>query len=467
MTARTLQDVLDAAGNTVDLLRNARTGAYVYPVVAPEFANWRDEQRAWRETAVLFDQSHHMAELLVEGPGAEALLSSLAINSFANFPVDRAKHFVPVSPSGHVIGDVIIFRLDTHRYNLVGRAPTVNWVEYHALTGGHDVVIARDDRSPSRPMGKPVSRRHYRFQVQGPNAPEILARVNGGPVKDIRFFHMDRINVGRRRVRALRHGMAGVPGLELWGPYEEGEEVRAAILQAGADLGLVQVGSRAYATNTLESGWIPSPLPAIYSDPALKGYREWLPAAGYEATGTIGGSYVSDDIEDYYTTPYELGYGIYIKHDHDFIGADALKAMKDRPHRRKVTFAWNAEDVARVMASALVPGEAHAKYIDLPLSNYASSSFDRVMMGDRMAGLSMFTGYSYNERAMLSLGFVDADVNEGDVLTLVWGEPDGGTAKTTVERHVQVEIRVKVSPVPYSRDARESYAGQSWRTRQA
>ena len=70
MTTRSLEDVLASAGNPVEMLRNAPIGAYVYPIVAPEFSNWRDEQRAWRETAVLFDQSHHMAELMVEGPDA-------------------------------------------------------------------------------------------------------------------------------------------------------------------------------------------------------------------------------------------------------------------------------------------------------------------------------------------------------------------------------------------------------------
>ncbi len=47
----------------------------------------------------------------------------------------------------------------------------------------------------------------------------------------------------------------------------------------------MQVGSRAYASNTLESGWIPSPLPAVYTGERMKKYREWLPANGYEATG--------------------------------------------------------------------------------------------------------------------------------------------------------------------------------------
>jgi vanillate/3-O-methylgallate O-demethylase len=466
MTRQSLEQKLKSTANPVHMLRNSQIGAYVYPVVPAEFTNWRDEQRAWRETAVLFDQSHHMSELLVEGRDATKLLSHLGINSFANFPVGRAKHFVPCSHSGHVIGDVIMFRLEDSQYNLVGRVPALNWVRFHAETGGYDVEATFDDRSPSRPMGKPVVRRHYRYQIQGPNAPQILERLNGGPIPDIRFFHMDAINIAGRRVRALRHGMAGEPGLEVWGPWEEGEEIRQAILEAGRDFGLVPCGSRAYATNTLESGWIPSPLPAVYTDEAMRAYREWLPGDGYEGSGSLGGSFVSDTIEDYYMAPQALGYGIYMKFDHDFIGREALEKMADQPHRKKVTFAWNADDVAQVFRSFFEPGIDNCKYIDLPLSNYASSNYDAVLKDGRVVGVSMFSGYSFNERQMLSLGTVDADIAIGDVLTLLWGEEDGGTDKTTVERHKQTEIRVKVSPVPYSRDARETYAA-GWRQRAA
>jgi vanillate/3-O-methylgallate O-demethylase len=74
----------------------------------------------------------------------------------------------------------------------------------------------------------------------------------------------------------------------------------------------------------------------------------------------------------------------------------------------------------------------------------------------------MFSGYTFNDRAFISLGTVDPDVEVGDELTLVWGEENGGTEKTTVERHQQTAIRVRVVPTPYSRDARESYAG-GWR----
>ena len=462
MKEKSLEDLLQTVGNPVKMLRNSQIGAYVYPVVPSEYSNWRDEQLAWRETAVLFDQSHHMANIYVEGPDALAMFSYLATNSFSKFPVNRAKQFAPCSYDGFVIGDGILFHLEENRLVFVGRAPAANWIEFHAQTGGYDVIIDKDDRSPSNPKGKAVVRTCYRFQIQGPNAPQILEKLNGGPVPEIKFFNMGFINIGGRKVRALRHGMAGAPGLEIWGPYEEREEIRAAIVEAGRDFGLREVGARAYATNTLESGWIPSPLPAVYTGEKMKAYRQWLPATSYEATGSLAGSFESDKIEDYYMTPHALGYGSFIKFDHDFIGREALEKMAATPQRKKVTFAWRAEDVVRVFASLFQPGEIY-KYIDLPQSNYASASYDRVVHGRKTIGFSMFTGYSYNERSMLSLGVVDADIETGTEVSIVWGEAGGGTKKTTVERHKQTEIRAIVSPVPYSRVVRETYAS-GWRT---
>jgi vanillate/3-O-methylgallate O-demethylase len=77
--------------------------------------------------------------------------------------------------------------------------------------------------------------------------------------------------------------------------------------------------------------------------------------------------------------------------------------------------------------------------------------------------MSMFTGYSYNERSVLSLGVVDADVQIGTEVRLLWGEAGGGSKKPTVERHRQLEVRAVVSPVPYSKAVRETYA-KGWRT---
>jgi vanillate/3-O-methylgallate O-demethylase len=464
-----LNDVMAQHRTPVEMLRNSKTGMYVYPVVAPEFANWRVEQEAWRKSAVLFDQSHHMDEVIVEGPQAEAFLAHHGINAFSNFDLNRAKHFVPVTPAGHVIGDHIIFREREDKFILVGRAPTSNWLMFCAAWGKWNVRLKYDPRSPSRPEGERVLRTHYRYQIQGPDAPRIFEKMNGGPIPEIKFFHVDRINVGSKTVQALRHGMSGAPGLEIWGPYEDKPYIHATILQAARDAGvnLVQCGSRAYSTNTLESGWIPSPLPGIYTgEGMLKDYRDWLGSDMYEAAGAIGGSFVSDDIEDYYVNPFELGYGFYIgwKKD-DFVGKEALARLKDAPtNRKKVTFEWNPEDVVKVIASAF-QDEIPYKWIDFPQPNYASSSADMVMHDGKMVGMSMFNGYSYNERRVLSLGVVNQDIREGDVLTLRWGEPEP-TGKTSTERHRQAEIRVRVSPTPYAREARENYA-DSWRTKVA
>jgi len=465
MSERSLEDLLQSAGNAVSLLRNSQIGAYVYPVVPAEYSNWRDEQRAWRETAVLFDQTHHMANVYVAGPDALKMLAYLATNSFTTFPVNRAKQFAPCSYDGFVIGDGILFHLEPNRLVFVGRAPAANWIQFHGETGGYKVKIEKDERSPSNPRGQAVVRTCYRYQIQGPTALQVLEKLNGGPLPEIKFFHMDAIHIDGRKVRALRHGMAGAPGLEIWGPYEEREEIRAAIIRAGKDFGLREVGCRAYATNTLESGWIPSPLPAVYTGERMKAYRKWLPATSYEGTGSLGGSFESNNIEDYYMSPYALGYGPFVRFDHDFIGRDALEKMATTPQRRKVSFAWNPEDVGRAFASMFEHGDLY-KYIDLPLSNYASASYDKVVKDGKTIGFSMFSGYSYNERAMLSLGVVDSGVETGTEVKVVWGESGGGSQKTTVERHRQLEIRATVSPVPYSRVARETYA-QGWRTAQA
>ena len=460
--SQSLEDLLKTK-NAVDLLRNSQIGAYVYPVVPSEYSNWRDEQRAWRDSCVLFDQSHHMANVYMEGPDAVKLASYLGFNSFAKFPVDRAKQLAPCSYDGHVIGDGILFHLEPERLVFVGRAPAASWIEFQAQTGGFKVTTTKDDRSPSNPGGRAVTRSCYRFQIQGPNAWKVIEKLNGGPPAEIKFFDMGYITIAGRKVRALRHGMAGAPGLEIWGPYEERDEIRAVIVETGKEFGMTQVGARAYATNTLESGWIPSPLPAVYTGDKMKAYREWLPAASYEGTGSLGGSFVSSNIADYYVTPYEMGYGPFVKFDHDFIGREALEKISKEPQRKKVTFAWNAEDVARVQRSMFLPMGERNKYIDLPLSNYASASYDKILIGGKLAGLSMFSGYSYNEGSMLSLGIVEHDVQIGTEVTLVWGEENGGTKKATVERHKQTEIRAVVSPVPYAKTAREEYAS-GWRT---
>ena len=212
-----------------------------------------------------------MTDLYVEGPDALKLFSNLGVNSFKGFKVDKAKQFVACNHDGFVIGDAILFYLAENRFNLVGRPPALNWVQYNLETGGYDAEAERDERSAVNKGTRKV----YRYQVQGPNAAKVMEKATGRPAPDIKFFNMDTFVIDGCTVRALRHGMVGQPGWEIFGPWEEGERVRDAIVKAGRDLGIRRVGARTYPTSTLESGWIPSPLPAVYSGEQMKPYRQW------------------------------------------------------------------------------------------------------------------------------------------------------------------------------------------------
>lgn len=443
-----LAQAIARVGSPVGLLRDAQARPTVFPVT-PEFSNWRSEQLAWRTSVALLDQSHHMTDLFISGPDALRLLTDVGVNSFATFQVDQAKQFIAVNHEGYLIGDAILFYLAEQSFDLVGWHMVLDWVQYHGETGDYDVTFERDASSVVR-EGDP---KLYRYEIQGPNALTLMEKATGADVPHTRFFGMATFTINGVTVRSLRHGMAGQPGFELFGPWAEGERVRAALIAAGEGLDLVLVGSKAYSSANLESAWVPSPLPAIYSGEGTEAYREWLPAA---RAGSLAGSVTSERIEDYYLTPYDLGYGRSVAFDHDFIGRAALEGHAAAPQRVKVTLVWNPEDVAAAMRSLFEPG-IPAKYIDLPKARYGQHQVDRVLREGQDVGISHDVGYITNEHAFVSLASIESAFAEpGTEVEVVWGE-EPNSHKPAVEPHRQVTIRATVQPAPYSAYARENY----------
>jgi vanillate/3-O-methylgallate O-demethylase len=448
MGAESLEAAIARVGSAVGVLRDSTVRPHAFPV-APEFTNWRSEQKAWRTTCALLDQSHHMTDLYISGPDGLRLLSDFGVNSFANFTAGKAKQYVAVNRDGYFIGDAILFHLEDGVFDLVGHATVANWLEYHAEAGGYDVTLERDPNSYDRPSGPP---KVYRYELQGPNAVPLLEKLTGEPLPKVGFFNMTEFVIAGHRVRALRHGMAGMPGFELFGPWAEGEEVLGAILAAGQEFGLVRAGAKAYSTANLESAWIPTVVPAIFG-PELRGYREWLRV---DALGSLGGSMYSPDITDYYVTPYDIGYGHLVKFDHDFLGREALERIAGTPRRTKVTLVWNPDDVVQAVRSLQEPG-LPAKYIELPKARYAFFQVDTVLRDGKQVGMSLDVGYIANERAFVSLATIDLDCAEpGTEVTVLWGE-EPNSAKPAVEEHRQIEVRATVAPAPYVREVRESY----------
>lgn len=446
-----LEMAIQRTGSAVDLLRNSQRRAFSHGTVSGQFTNWQKEVNSWRDAVGFMDQSHHMVDHYVKGPDAFKLLRQLAVNSFENFEPGMAKQFVACAPDGNYLGDCVVFYLEDGLFNLVGRPTSLDWVQYNVETGNWNVTTERDPQSMDRGGRPPVC---YRYEVQGPQAGPLMEKITGQPLPDVKFFGMTDFIIAGKRVRALRHGMAGAVGFEIFGPWAEGEAVREEILRAGQEFAITQVGSLAYSTANLESGWVPGPLPAIFSQDELKGYREWLPA---NAAGSLAGSYNAANIEDYYVTPHDLGYGKIVKFDHDFVGADALKArVADGPRRKKVTLVWDADDMARVFASLWSDGPQY-KYFNLPKARYGLYQMDQILVDGKPAGISLDCGYIANERKIVSLAVVDEEfAATGTEVSVLWGE-NPLSSKPVVEPHVQTAVKALVAPAPYGAHARMTY----------
>jgi vanillate/3-O-methylgallate O-demethylase len=454
---QSLEQQLSQWETPAKMLQNSPYGTGFEFPVQRQWTNIIDEMQSWRTTATLFDQSRHMMELRVTGPDLRRLLNRLAVNNFETFGRDQAKQIVCVNERGYLISDAIIFGLEEDEALIVGRPCVSMWVNFHAETGGYGVTCERDlpgwedIRNP---------RTRFRFEVQGPNALDILNTVNEGGPLTTRFFAMGYITIAGVECRTLCHSMGGTKGLELWGPMKSKQQVEDALVEAGKAFGMRRGGGRTYGSTAGESGWFAAPLPAIYTDDDMRLYREWLPASSFEAMASVGGSFQPDDVREYYLTPFELGYDRVIRFDHDFVGRQALERMKDQPHRKKVIYKWSKESVLQVFAGLMEHGMM-PMFLDIPSSEYAWHPYDRVEHNGRLVGLSGYPLYSANERAWLSVGIIEpALADPRNRATLIWGEPNGGTQKPAVHRHRQVEIEVEVCAWPIQADVRQNYRRQ-------
>ncbi|WP_208760154.1 aminomethyltransferase family protein [Mesorhizobium tianshanense] len=372
-------------------------------------------------------------------------LSEVAVNKFDPFPVLRAKQLVLAGHDGYYIADAIIFREAEDFFRIVGAPFASDWVLYNAEKSNYDVEAKKDDNFSIRSGTREV----FRVQIQGPNALALMREVTGGSLPEIKFFNIGEFKIAGKPVRALRHGMAGEPGFEIYGAWDDQQAVREALEKASEKHGLRKIGALAYSTTAQESGWVPMPLPAIYHGDDMKPYREWLNSYFLESVASLGGSFVSDDITDYYVDPIELGYRNVIDFGRDFIGRDTLLEKANNQRRTKVTLVWNDEDAAAVMRDSIFPANGTpAKFLNMPIPMYATFQVDAVMRKGKVAGISTWPSFTANANRFISLGLVDLEHAQPETeVTLLWGEPE--SRRNTVEKHQVRQIRAKVAPAPY------------------
>ncbi|MFC6722966.1 hypothetical protein ACFQE1_00845 [Halobium palmae] len=417
---------------TVESLRQRDTDYHV-GFRKREFSGWVDEQVSWKESCYIGDWSF-LPECRLEGPDAKELLSDISVNSFENFEIGQAKHVIQCNENGSIVAEGLLMRLDEETYS--ASANPAFWTGYNLEKGEYDADWRTVDT--------------FNFQVQGPTSIKVLEELVGDELRDVEFIHFTDVEIGGRGVTAIRMGMAGEAGFELQGPAEYADEIWNAVLDAGEDHDIKQLGARTVMINHLEACFPTRGkdyLPAIYHE-GMGEFNEWKLENGGGYTGIVGiaGSFEGDDISDYYRTPVELGWAQNIALDHEFTGRDALEDEVENPRREIVTLEWDSDDVMDVTGS-LYQEETPYQPMDMPAEQQWQMRADKVLKDDDLVGISTSRGYSYYFREMLSLCTIDVECKEpGTEVTVVWGDPD----------QRQKEISATVAPAPYKKDNRRT-----------
>jgi vanillate/3-O-methylgallate O-demethylase len=439
---RSLEEKIQAYGNPVKMLRSSMAGSHNFPLPA-QYSSWPEEQRAYAETAVLIDMGQHMLSSIFKGRDVLRLMSACAVNSFAGFGKDKAKQCIFCRDDGLVIGDAIVVALEDDEYEMMGIPVNANWVQFQAQRDDYEVQVTHDLPTDMNPG----ERRFFRYQLQGPRAMEILQAAAGSPLPEVKFFHVGEIMIAGVKVRAISHTMSRKAGFELFGPRAESEKVLWALRHAGRGFGMRESGAISVPTSAYESGWFGLQVPAIYTGETMRPFREWMIEYSFEGMASLGGSFASENIDDYYMTPWDLGFGRLIGFDHDFVGRPALEKMAAKPPRRqKVWLRWDDEDVARVLASSLLGKGPRPQMLGVPYSVYATFPYDSLLIGDKVVGISAMCGYSVNVGGWSSLGVIDAaHAVDGARVELIWGDADTSLRPLATEKHVQTKVKATVS----------------------
>jgi aminomethyltransferase len=173
------------------------------------------EHKAVRTDAGVFDVSH-MGELEVEGPTARDLLQSLLSNDVDKLQPGDAQYTLLTNEQGGILDDLIVYRLDDHRYLVVANASNADavyrWLKEHELRGS-DVRDVSDD--------------YALLAVQGPHALEKLG------LQPAKAFTWSMGALDGVEVMINRTGYTGEEGVELACMADDAVTLWDAILARG------------------------------------------------------------------------------------------------------------------------------------------------------------------------------------------------------------------------------------------
>ncbi|MGW5106024.1 hypothetical protein [Nocardia sp. NPDC004123] len=405
-----------------------------------EITGWENESLSWKQDCYLHTMlSGTGKNVILRGPGAEALLSYAFVNNFAleKFPVGAAKHVVTCSPAGNIGADGMCLRLAEDTFEMNVRQP---FVSMYAESGRFDV----------EPF-EPHSSQGLIFQLGGPRSLEVLEHAACEDLHDLRFMRFRTAHILGHPVRVVRMGMAGTLSYEIHAySLEHVTELFDEIVRVGQQFGLRVLGRLAYMSNHTENGYPQQGLHFMsdWSDPAVRAYLDGHNHAidgGDVYTAELRGSLKDQGRPAYRLNPFEAGWGRSINWEHEFVGREALLSIRDNPQTRKVvTLEWDPHDLLEVVKTYFddTPGVApHMQFpqnlLDSPSGNFQDKVVDGV---GNLIGKSAGRLYTLHYKKMISLGFLDPAFTEiGSEVTVIWGEPETR----------QIPVRATVTRFPY------------------
>jgi aminomethyltransferase len=201
------------------------------------------EHRAVREAAGLFDVSH-MGEFVVRGRQALDLVQHVSVNDAAQIEVGQAQYSAMCLENGCVVDDLLIYRF-ADRYMLVVNASNLgkdwNWIEGHAQA----FECGLEDVSQDTGL----------LALQGPAAREVLRPLASIDIDDVKYYRFAEGEVAGVPAVISGTGYTGEDGFELYVGANDAPALWDALMEAGADAGLMPVGLGARDSLRLEMGY--------------------------------------------------------------------------------------------------------------------------------------------------------------------------------------------------------------------
>jgi aminomethyltransferase len=217
-------------------------GGYQMPI---QYSGVRQEHLAVRQNLGVFDVSH-MGEFMVEGPHAFDLLQFICSNDISKLIPGKAQYNYLPNDQGGVVDDLIVYQLQNEKYLLVVNASNVEKDWDH---------IERQNKKFNARLEN-VSEKTALLAIQGPKALTAMQSICNAQLHQLpHYSHTTTTFAGVKNVLVATTGYTGAGGIEIYFDVSNAEKIWKAVMEAGADFGILPVGLAARDTLRLEMGY--------------------------------------------------------------------------------------------------------------------------------------------------------------------------------------------------------------------